>query len=138
MSRELSPQQSQAIRAHLINLALLMGVAFGAYTTWFRFEVLDMENGRTTDDVEAWIVSIALAFALSLRFGWTRYLWRKLLRWVWLVIAFIGRLIWYLVLAIAGRRSAKMPSLRPDPKLARDRYQAPSKDWMRRRAPKNR
>lgn len=138
MAQNLSPRESREIRAHLINLALLIGVAFGAYTTWFRFEVLDMENGRTTDDIEAWIVSITLALILSLRFAWTRYLWRKLLRWVWLVTAFIGRFIWYLVLTIAGRRSAKKPSLRPDPKLAREQYQAPSKDWMQRRTPKNR
>lgn len=134
----LSAEERRQVRSHVINVALLIGVVFGAYTTWFRFEVLDLENGRTTDDIEAWIVSLTLAFILSLRFGWSRYLWRTTLRWLWLLIAFTGRMTWWLVLVIAGRRSEKMPTLRPDPKLARERYEAPQRDWMRRRAQKRR
>jgi hypothetical protein len=134
----LSMEERRQIRAHLINLALLIGVAFGAYTTWFRFEVLDLENGRTTDDIEAWIVSLTLAFILSLRFVWSRYLWRKLLLGLWLIVAFVGRLAWWLVLTIAGRRSEKTPSLRPDPKLARERHEAPQPSLMKRRAQRHR
>lgn len=134
----LSVEERRQIRAHLINLALLIVVAFGAYTTWFRFEVLDLENGRTTDDIEAWIVSVAVAFILSLRFSWSRYLWRTLLRSFWLIAAFLGRLAWWLVLWVSGRRSEKMPSLRPDPKLARQRHEPSHPSLMNRRAQRRR
>ena len=135
MPREhtLSKQERQELNAHLINVTLLMGVAFGAYTTWFRFEVLEISNGRTTDDIEAWIVSLTLALALSLRFGWTRYLWRRLLWSVWWVLAGVGKAVWIVLAWITGRRSSKEPALRPDPKLARDRYTARPADWMRLR-----
>lgn len=130
----LSMEERRQIRAHLINLALLIGVAFGAYTTWFRFEVLDLENGRTTDDIEAWIVSLTLAFILSLRFAWSRYLWRKVLRSLWLMVAFLGRFTWWLMLMVFGRRSERMPSLRPDRKLARARHETIQPSLMKRRA----
>ncbi|TAJ36866.1 MAG: hypothetical protein EPO55_20285 [Reyranella sp.] len=135
MPREyiLSKQERKELSAHLINVTLLMGVAFGAYTTWFRFEVLEISNGRTTDDIEAWIVSLTLALALSLRFAWTRYLWRRLLWSTWWVLSGSGRAMWFVLAWITGRRSSKEPALRPDPKLARDRYMARPTDWMRLR-----
>jgi len=129
----LSVEERRRLSAHLINLALLIVVAFGAYTTWFRIEVLDLENGRTTDDIEAWIVSLTVAFILSLRFTWSRYLWRTLLRSLWLIVGFLGRLLWWLVLWVSGRRSEKMPSLRPDSKLARRRHESPQPSLMNRR-----